>query len=228
MPYNGDPASVKPGYCVELIKAIFEPAGYTVDYQIQPWARDIAEVKEGNIDAVIGADSGDCPLCLFPKQAIGVNQNFYYVKKGNPWVFNGLKSLNLLRLGVIDSYSYDSGALDAYIKTADTQYVQKAAGDTALEVNIQKLQADRLDAIVENNWVLKNALKNLAIPEEAIVAAGKASEPQEVFLAFAPGKESSAKYTSLWDAGIQQLRASGKLKSILDKYHLADWKIAAP
>jgi len=54
MPYNGDPASDRPGYCIEVIKAVFEPEGYTIDYQTLAWTRDVADVVPLMLAGVIG------------------------------------------------------------------------------------------------------------------------------------------------------------------------------
>jgi polar amino acid transport system substrate-binding protein len=64
MPYNGEPNSDRPGYCIEMLKVIFEPMGYKIDYQIEPWTRATANAEAGKIDAIIGAAINDCPTCL--------------------------------------------------------------------------------------------------------------------------------------------------------------------
>ena len=224
MPYNGDPASDRPGYCVELLKAVFGPAGHTIDYQVMPWTRDVADAQSDKIDAIIGASFNDCPKCLFPKESAGKNQNFFYVKKGDTWIFNGLDSLKTKHLGVIDGYAYDDGKFDDYIKNGSVPYVQKATGDDALDHNIKKLSEGRLDILAENPLVFKEALTRLGLPLDAFVPAGIASPSQDVFIAFAPGKDSSGKYLQIWDEGIKKLRGSGKFKEILDRYGIADWE----
>ena len=56
MPFNGDPASEKPGYVVEVLREIFGPLGIKVDYQIMPWASALKAAEAGEIDGVIGAN----------------------------------------------------------------------------------------------------------------------------------------------------------------------------
>lgn len=228
MPYTGDPAAERPGYCIEIIKAIFEPAGYTIDYQTVAWTRAVADVEADRIDAIVGGDQHDCPKCLFPEQPIGISQNFFYVKKGNPWTFQGIDSLKGQRLGVIDGYSYDTGLIDDYIHAGDIPDVQKATGDLALERNLRKLEANRLDVIIENNYVLPNTLSEISMAQDSVVPAGKANKADVIFISFAPGKESSKKYLKIWSEGIKKLRESGKLKGILTRYNLPDWELSKP
>ncbi len=222
MPYNGDPASDRPGYCIELIKAIFEPAGIKIDYQVIPWTQALAEVQANKIDAIIGTSPSECTTCLFPWEAAGPNQNSYYIKKGNPWIFNGLNSLRNKHLGVIEGYFYDDGPLDKYITDIGAPQVQKSAGDNALEHNLKELEAGRLDVIVENDLVIREALRSLGLAPDSVVPVGQA-KTQNIFLGFAPGKDRSKTYLNLWDRGIKNLRASGKLKEILARYNVPDW-----
>ncbi|MBF0521425.1 MAG: transporter substrate-binding domain-containing protein [Candidatus Omnitrophica bacterium] len=223
MPYTGEPGD-RPGYCVEIFKTIFEAAGYTVDYQAVAWTRAVADVSAGTIDAILGGDNGDCPSCLFPTESIGKIQQTFYVKKGNPWKFAGLESLKGQRLGVVDGYSYDKGDLDGYIKKGDLPDVQKATGDNALPLNIKKLLSGRLDIVVEENQVMKMNLTDLGLSDDSIAPAGMVSEASDIFVAFAPGKDSSKKYMEIWNSGLRKLRASGKLAEILARYGLTDWK----
>ena len=62
-PYNGDPASDQPGFVIEVAKAVFEKAGYTVDYQVEGWSwdRSVEEAKKGNIDGIVGAAKSEAP-----------------------------------------------------------------------------------------------------------------------------------------------------------------------
>jgi polar amino acid transport system substrate-binding protein len=45
-----------------------------------------------------------------------------------------------------------------------------------------------------------------------------------VYIAFSPGNPKSQEYAQILSKGIQQLRASGELATILKKYGMSDWK----
>ncbi len=224
-PYNGDPASAEPGYVVEILKAVFQPLGHTIDYQTMPWTRAVADMMEGKADAIIGASISDAPEALYPAESMGVVRNAFFVKKGTAWTYAGPDSLKAIKLAVIDGYPYDDdGVVDKYIKAGADPEVQVMTGDGSLERNIKKLQAGRVDALVENELVLVATLKGLGIDSQEIVNAGKADEPKDLFLAFTPKKETTQKYAQIWDEGIKKLRASGELKKILDRYSVTDWR----
>ena len=229
MPFTGEEGAARQGFCVDIVKAVFEPAGYEVQYQSRAWTRDVEDVKTGAADILLGAGRTDCPRCLFPEKPVAMVQNFYYVKKGDPWTFDRISSLVNRRLGVIDGYSYDDGVLDAYIKVGEVPDVQRAVGTNALSFNINKLLAGRLDTIVENDLVMKNKLGEIAVAADRIVPAGQANEAQAVYAAFTPEGSRSPELMALWTKGFAQLRASGKLAEILAKYGVTDWEaVAAP
>ncbi|NTV29169.1 MAG: transporter substrate-binding domain-containing protein [Candidatus Omnitrophica bacterium] len=224
-PYNADPAASEPGYVVEILKAVFEPQGHKIDYQTMPWTRAVADMMEGKVDAIIGASHADAPDALYPAESMGVILNAFFVKKDSTWKYSGVDSLKTIKLGVIDGYPYDDdGAIDKYIKAGADPEVQVMTGDGSLERNIKKLQAGRLDAVVENEIVMEATLKNMGIAAGEIVNAGKADEQKDLFVAFTPNKDTTKKYSQLWDEGIKKLRESGELKKILDRYSVKDWR----
>ena len=47
-PYNCNPKDSNLGYMVDIAKAIFEPAGHKIEYQILTWARAKVEASEGS------------------------------------------------------------------------------------------------------------------------------------------------------------------------------------
>jgi len=226
-PFNGNPASTdQPGYGVEVLKAIFEPQGFAIDYQTLPWTRTIKEVTQGKYDMAIGGSKDDTPACLFPEESIGVMENVFYVKKGSAWKFEGIASLKNIKLGCVADYSYDGGEIDAYIKGATEPAVQAVTGDDALKRNVQKLQAGRIDVVIDCRVVMTWTLKDMKIAEDEIVAAGSPGKPSDLFVVFSPAKESSKKNVQLFTEGLRKLRADGSLLKILSKYGLKDWKTA--
>ena len=83
----------------------------------------------------------------------------------------------------------------------------------------------RLDGVVVNPNVFNYILKDM--PEFKnhfkIVSKNVANDP-DLFVAFSPINPNSKKYTQLISDGMSNLRKSGKLKTILSKYGVSDWK----
>ncbi|MBF0484794.1 MAG: ABC transporter substrate-binding protein, partial [Candidatus Omnitrophica bacterium] len=167
----------------------------------------------------------DAPGALYSVESMGVIRNAFFVKKDTTWRYTGIDSFKGLRFGVIAGYVYDDdGPIDKYIKNGSEPEVQVMNGDEALERNIQKLMAGRIDTLVEGDDVMAFNMKKLGVAADEIINAGAADVEKSLFIAFAPNKDSTKKYAQMWNEGIVKLRASGELKKILDRYSVKDWK----
>lgn len=222
-PYNCEPGSDKPGFMIEIAQKTLGAAGHTIDYKNMPWSRAIDEARKGKFDAIVGAAKDDAPDFVYPSVSLGVSGSIFAVRKGETWKYAGIDSLAGHSIGVIQDYSYDDD-FDKYVEAnaKDSAKLQVAAGESALETNIKKLEAKRIDAMVEDKSVLNYALSQMG-KAGAFDVAGALGDA-EVYIAFSPAKKESAEYAKLLSEGLQKLRASGELKTILAKYGLEDWK----
>ncbi len=226
-PYNCDPKSDKPGFMIEIAKEAFGKAGHTVDYQLLPWSRALREAEAGKIVAVVGAskEEADEHSLLAPSIEQGVSENVFIVKKGNVWRFKGVESLNEITLGAIKDYAY-SKEIDGYIKKNihDPNKIGLIAGEDALGIDFRKLLLGRIDVLIETKYVAQYKAKELSLQNEVEIAGVDADGDVRNFIAFSSANPKSKEYANLLSKGTEELRASGKLKEILVKYGLEDWK----
>lgn len=222
-PYNAEPNSNEEGYAIEVARIIFERNGLKVEYEIAPWNRSLLEIRAGGYTGIVGASKGDARDFVFPEEEIGITKNVFFVTNNSKWRYSGIQSLEKERLGVIADYSYGK-ELDEYIKANNNNEnkVQKVRGEDALLQNIKKLQAGRISVLVEDKAVLEYRLKKMGILT-GIVEAG-AIEENPIYIAFTPKNPNSGLYAKMISDGIVGLRKSGKLREILKKYGLKDWK----
>jgi polar amino acid transport system substrate-binding protein len=222
-PYNCTPGSDKPGYGIEIVKEIFSKAGHTIDYSTVAWARALEECTKGNVVAVIGAAKKDAPQLVFPDSNFGMSDNTFVVKKGTNWRYAGPASLSQVKIGTVQGYAYEGEAGAALDKlVADKASVDVTGGENALEQNLKKLAAGRIDATVDAKAVLSYNIAKLNLGDK-LEFAGTA-DPGQIFVAFAPGNPKAKEYAKLFDDGLAQMRASGRLKAILASYGVSDWK----
>ena len=219
-PYNCDPNSEKPGYMVEIARAVFEPLGYEVVYEVQNWARSLLEASRGKIDGVIGASVDDFPVGVFPENTLGVANNVLFVINNNPWRYEGPRSLDGVEVALINSYDY--GEIGEIVKdNGDPHYV---SGEYALELSIKQLQRGYVDALLDDVNVVNYKLKDMGLESEVVQASGKSGEAElPLYISFSPEKESSVEYARILSEGVQELRSSGELSKILARYGLKDW-----
>lgn len=222
-PYNCEPGSDKPGYMIEIAQKVLGGAGHTIDYRNMPWSRAIEESRKGSFDAIVGAAEGDAPDFVFPKTSLGTSSNVFIVSKGSDWRFADMSSLEGVSLGTIRDYSYGD-ELDAYITKheKDSSRIQIASGDTALDTNVKKLKAGRIGTAVEDRNVVEYFLASTGQQDQFEVAGDLGEDP--LYIAFSPQTKDGAEYARLLAEGVESMRASGELATLLKKYGLQDWK----
>jgi len=224
-PYTCSPESDRPGFMIEIAKAVFEPAGHKIDYSLMNWARAVSETKKGKFNAVVGANTADVPGFILPKSPQGMSVNYFWTPKDSTFTYNGIESVKGKKVGVINGYSYGGDELDKPIANHHPSFVV-LPGDDALVKLIKMTDAKRIDAFVENPYVLEYLLSTEQTQFQnkfKAVSKNIVSEP-ELYIAFSPEKAESKKYAQMLTEGMKQLRKSGKLKSILQKYKIKDWK----
>jgi polar amino acid transport system substrate-binding protein len=224
-PYNCAPGSDKPGYMIEIARRVLGDAGHEIDYRNMPWSRAIEEARAGRFDAIVGAAQGDAPDFVFPEHRLGISANVFVVKRDSAWRFDGLASLEGRSLGIIRDYSYGD-PLDDYIAQheRDAGRIQIASGDTALDTNFRKLEAGRIDVLVEDRNVVEQFLVGSGQAERFEIVGDLGDD--DLFIAFSPATEGADELARLLGEGVQQLRASGELAAILARYAVRDWESA--
>lgn len=224
-PYNCVSDSETPGYMIEIAQKVFEPLGHEVDYKTLPWARAILETRKGAFEAIVGAYKEDAPDFVFPANHLGFSTEGVIGKPDLQWSYQGVDSFRQVKLGIIRDYSYGD-EIDNYINEVQKNpdlTVQNASGDNALELNIKKLLKGRIDVLVSNELVFRYHLKKTGRDWTQFKKVG-VTTAQEVYIAFSPAHNSSAAWAKALDEGLNRLRKSNQLQSILDKYGLEDWE----
>ncbi len=224
-PYNCEPAAEKPGFMIEIARKAFGRHGIDVVYTIEPWTRAIETTRNGAYDAIIGASRDDAPDFIFPAIPIGQMRNHFYTRPNSVWEYTGNLSLEKIALGVIEDYSY-SKQLNDYIEKnkINNARIQSIAGADALELNIKKLMAKRIDALVEAEYVIDYYLaRHGLIGKLRDAGAMPVSDQDPLFMAFSPKLKNAKKYAEILDAEMKEMRQNGELASILKPYNVKDW-----
>lgn len=225
-PYNCDPTSDHPGLMIEIAQKAFAKHQIAVEYSIMPWTRAIEETRLNKHTAIVGASHKDAPDFIFPTVAQGWMRNSFFVKKGAPWRYTDMKSLEKISLGAIADYSYNE-TLDAYIlkNKNNPKYVQIVSGDNALDTNVKKLLGGRIGALVEGEYVISyyNAQHGTADKLD-IAGTLPPSENDNLFIAFSPKEPKAKEYAEILAKETQAMRKSGELQNILSAYHVKDWQ----
>jgi polar amino acid transport system substrate-binding protein len=222
-PYVCEPSSKNPGFMVEITKNIFEKAGYQFNFKIVNWARAISDTRDGKFTGIIGASRADAPDFIVPETAIGYNSNFVWSHKLNSWAYQNAEGLKGKKIGVINSYSYND-EIDLAVKNKNSSF-SVISGDDALMKMVKMTKSNRLDGFIENPFVLKFLLKDKTeFREHFIPISQNITKDTNLFVAFPPKNPKASELAKILSTGMDELRKNGKLKTILTKYGLVDWK----
>lgn len=221
MPFNGTPDAQKPGYVIDIARAIFVPKGIAVDYATLPWIDTLKAARAGEIDGAIGANVTEGADLIEGAEPIGIPKMALFVRKGHPWKYENIQSLNTIRMGAIIDYSYWD-ALDAYIKSHNDKNITFFKGENPLTDALEKLSAKEIDVMPETLpvfiWALKS--RGLAFADYRIAYL---TEGQPIFIAFSK-TDQGRRFSTVFEEGIRKLRANGQLAKILSTYGIEDWK----
>ncbi len=223
-PYSDQAGTAREGYVVELLRAIYEPLGYTVNYTVQPWSRCLVGVRSGLYSGLAGAEHDDIPDLFFPRLMAGASFPTFFTSKTHLWTYSGEMSLRQIRLGVVQNYTY-APALDRYIAAeAQGDRIVVFRGDEPFRQMLAGLEGGRVDAIIENSLVVEAFLRQQRLPAELLRTAGSAGPGRGVFVPFSPVDERSPELAALFDRRLLELRRDGVLQRILDRYQVSDWR----
>ena len=223
-PYNCVAGSKNPGYMIEVAQKIFHEAGHKVVYITGPsWEVAIEQSRNNEYNAIVGAAKDDAPDFIYPQNEIGIAQMAFLIHSTSPWQYTGLDSLSHVKLGAITDYTYNE-EIDEYIqqhKNNPTK-VQLVSGNHALDYNMQKLTRGTISTLIDDTAVIKYYFKSkqLTNPFKFVNIDAESKS----YIAFSPKHNKSEEYATILSAGIDQLRKSGELNTIMQKYGLSDWK----
>lgn len=221
-PYNCVPGKGPEGYIIDVARAVLSARGHTVDYATMPFDEALVAATEGRITGVPGVSNTDGRGLLFPRLPLGFSGNVMAVARGRGFTFSGAESLKTLKIGAIESYSYGD-IVDAHIAASKgTPAVTLVSGDHATGDLIKLLLDKKVDGIVEDATVIEYTLSQMGM--DGLFDLIPVSEKSQIFLVFSPKVTNGQALADALDAGVAELRASGRLAEILRAYGLKDWQ----
>jgi polar amino acid transport system substrate-binding protein len=229
-PYTCDNGGGKDGVMIDIARAALALSNIDVKYEIVPWSRAIDATRQGKYQALVGAAKGDAPDFIFSKKPQIMSSFKVWVLKGDNWKYRDISSLNGKHVGAVSGYFYGSD-VDKFIQEhqSDKLGVQLLGGDNALELNIRKLKAKRIDVMIEDAHVVRDYYtkkqQDIDIVDAGnVVSPEKHVEEEGLYVAFSPKDPKSKEYVAKLEYGIAQLKKSGEMQKILNHYGSQDWQ----
>lgn len=220
-PYNCHDGSKINGYVVDLIVSAYGSADIEVVVDYSSFGRAIKLLRSGDIDLYPTFYKSDAPDLIFSKSAIGTSQNWFFVRKSTQWEYSSFESLKKIDLlGLIPSYSYEE-PIEQFKRQFPQQIVYNNQ-DNEIKDLLRMLVRGRISAIYDDIDVVRFYARELSYLDD-IKLAGSTDVENDVFVGFSPMLENVEVYRNVLENKINELRNTGELKSILDRYHVSDW-----
>lgn len=218
-PFSCKVGSGEEGFTIDILRAIFEKKGIKVSFQNLNYSRALDDVRKGTLTATPSTLKEEAPDFVFPEEPISQNRYCFYTAETSKWEYKGASSLKGIKTGVITGYSYGP-EVDQFIKD-NPKSVDAMAGEDLTVKLIKKVMAKRNDAFVEEENLINYTLsKN----KDLKIRNAGCEQPTFGYAAFSPALKESKDHAKTFSEGIKELRSSGKLKEIMAKYGLKDWK----
>lgn len=216
------------GFSVDISRAALAREGVRIEYANLPYKRALVEVRTGaSADAVLPAMRDEAPDFVFAAEPAAILQYCFFVEKDNPWNFNGIESLQGISFVASAGYRYGE-AMDAHIASYHGVKVSLLTGELLPDRMIRMVLAKRVDAMLDDVSLVGHALGAIQ-DRDGLRQAGCISETFPSFLAISPARPDAAELARKYDRGLQALRESGELRSILMRYGVRDWdEVASP
>lgn len=221
-PFNCSDESLDQGFMIDMAREVLSAALYSVKYQTKPWTSAIMDVKGGAFDAIVGASREEAEGMVLVEEPLGENKNCFYTRLDDPFIYKPTVNLQSRRLAVAAGYLYGH-PLDDYIAKQRVNFnlLQLASGERPLLINVRKLRDKRVDTLVENVHVMDYSLRKYRMTGVRLAGC---DQPTPIYMAISPKRGDAAKIASTMAQGIRKLRKTGRMREILAKYGLSDWK----
>ena len=214
----------KPGYVVEIIKTVMAAHHIDLEFEVMPLGRAFLEVENNHLDLVLALTEVHIKEhSLIPSDVIiGDYANDFFVLSDNPFRFKNIDQLKAERLGVVESYEYGAD-LDAFIRL-HPEKIHIAHGRAPLQQNINMLLKGRLSVVLDTKNTVQSFLHQQKISN--VIYAGTQGSTAPLYIGFNPRLSNLPALQLHLSNGLEELRTTGQLKQLLQRYGIADWQLA--
>ncbi|WP_229591086.1 substrate-binding periplasmic protein [Pseudodesulfovibrio sediminis] len=220
MPYYGENGTRDEGYAVDVLRAIFEPKGWTVEYKELPWQRALDDMRNGHADITISKSKEETPDFIFSTQTLGKNAMCFYTNRPD-WKFTGPDSLDTVKTGLVQGYGYRDWFLEKVRRKPHLFY--SLHGNDAFPRLVSMLKEDRIQALPGNQAVVDYYIQTNQLLDQ-VFFAGCVDDPEQLYFAISPANPLRSKLlVTAIDKGLATMRVSGQLNYLLIKYNLKHW-----
>jgi polar amino acid transport system substrate-binding protein len=210
------------GFMIDVARAVFGKEGIAVRISFLPYMRSIQEVREGRADGVLLVAEASAPGLVFLKNPISREKVAFFVRKGSPWSYEGVKSLERMRIATGFGFDFADPEIGEFIKRASAEtpaMVQLISGADVNVRNFQKLLSGRVDVVIATETIGTYVAKQEGIFDRVEIA-GRSKADIVAQTGFDPRNPAAAGYADMLSRGVAELVRSGGMAEIKARYGL--------
>lgn len=213
-----------PGYVIEILNKTFPTDEYKITYHKHPWQRGIFEIYKGSINGIALTAKEDAPDLVYPNVAQAISEGCFYARNGD--VHTHLDKNDELEdkmLGLTLGYE-DTEPLYSYLnKHIAAEKIIFLTGQRSFSRLLDMLKRDRVDLIYEDTNVAAYEIANAGLKQQ-VSAYHCLKQQLPLYVSFSAALSNSEDLARLLTKSVKQLRKSGELSAILQKYNMQDWR----
>jgi len=222
-PYACNPATDgREGYMVDMIRAVFEPLGYVVDYRLVNFQVMRRMAEDGSATIIPGVAADLDGLLRLPEEPQGNSANAVATITSFRWA--GPPSFDGRVLAVTRDYNY-GGAIQHYIDDNRDQperiQVLSGYGYSQVVQGLRLVMGGKAHLFIDDRNVLLWHLRRLNLADRIQVVS--LEDEADLFAGISRQDPRAEALTRQLAEGTRALRGGGRLAAILADYGLTDW-----
>jgi polar amino acid transport system substrate-binding protein len=210
----------RPGLMIEIAKETFHNSPYDLKVSYMSLKRAVSEVKNNNVDGFILGSKVHFKSNHFPKTVTSPQPIYFFKSTEKNWKYTGIDSLKGKRIGAIENFNYMNKSINDFLKTSKdiTWLGHSNAHKRAFEL----LNLGRINTFIGGSY----STQYLANVHNASKFISKASKPISFYdnyisLTNKLPVNKRDKILKLLDEKMKELKSSGKLQKIYNKYSIS-------
>ena len=205
------------GFAWDILRAVYQPAGITIEKHFVPFARAVRMVTEGRGDAYPGAYRDGSAGSIYPELPYDTDTLAVLCRRERAAAWQGAQSLETGVVSWIIGYR-----LDAYL--APDMQVERAKTRTQA---LRMLKHGRIAYYLDARYEIRHLLEDPPIALDRSRYAWREAAKIPMYVAFDDSPR-GRHFRAIWNTRFRKLLHAGTIAAIYDRYGFDVWPFAHP
>ncbi|MBI9092050.1 MAG: transporter substrate-binding domain-containing protein [Desulfobacterium sp.] len=205
-----------PGFCTEVVRAVFKRMGVAITITQYPWSRAVDFVFKGRNDALFCALFSEerARFCHYPEAAITTLKYLLFIKKENvgTLTFNTYDDLKGKRIGIVRGFAYPV-EFSNFVETEKNAQAVENDG-----YNFQKLMAGRIDYVIADNANAMLIIREMGLTGKVVPISSKVILESDLNLIFSKKTVTEA-FVKKFSHALDAYKKEAAYGKIWEKYY---------